>query len=81
MVSPKKNQNMFQIFVLDQKFQKNIVTFLKLFVNTMILKIKIWNILDIIKVSKSIQPNKYIRKKSNRKLYLDGFSKMKVRHS
>lgn len=41
MVFPKKNQNMFQIFVLDQKFQKNIVTFLRLFVNTMIRKIKI----------------------------------------
>jgi hypothetical protein len=72
---------MFQICVLDQNFQENIVTFLKLFVNAMIKNIKIYNILDIIKVSKSIQPNKFLWKKSNNNFYWDGFSKMKVWHS
>jgi len=32
---------MFQICVLDQKFQENIVTFLKKFINAMIKNIKI----------------------------------------
>ncbi len=36
------------------------ITFLKLFLNVMIKNIKIQNVFDIIKVSKSIQANKYI---------------------
>jgi len=46
---------------MTKKFkEKTSVTFLKLFLNAMIRKIKIHNILDIIKISKSMEPNKCI---------------------
>jgi hypothetical protein len=55
---------MFQICVLDQKVQgKNkIATFLKLFLNAMIENIKIHNSLDIVEISKFMEPNKCIQK-------------------
>jgi hypothetical protein len=51
---------MFQICVLDQKLKemKQFYIF-KTFSNVMIRKIKIKNMFDIIKVLKSIQPNKF----------------------
>jgi hypothetical protein len=57
-----RNQSMFQTCVLDQNVQAmtNTLHFLKLFLNVMIKNIKIQNIFDIIKVSKSIQAIKYI---------------------
>jgi hypothetical protein len=47
---------MFQIYVPNQKVKRKvaIVTFLKLFLNVMIKNIKIHNILDIIRLSKSM---------------------------
>jgi hypothetical protein len=55
---------MFQIFVPNQKVQgkKFSIMFLKLFLNAMIRKIKIQNILNIIESSKSMEPNKCIDK-------------------
>jgi hypothetical protein len=52
---------MFQIYVLNQrkvqgKGSNN--TFLKLFLNVMIKNIRIHDILDIIEISKSMEPNK-----------------------
>jgi hypothetical protein len=54
---------MFQICVLDQKVQgkKISIMFLKLFLNAMIRNIKIHNILNIIEISKSMEPNKCIQ--------------------
>jgi hypothetical protein len=51
---------MFQICVLNQKVQRKELKlyFLKLFLNAMIMNIKIKNILDIIKISKYMEPNK-----------------------
>jgi hypothetical protein len=40
--------------------EKKGVTFLKLFLNAMISNIKIHNTLDIIEISKSMEPNKCI---------------------
>ncbi len=55
---------MFQIYVHDQKVQgKKNVMFLKPFLNEMIRNIKIHNILNIIEISKSMEPNKCIPKK------------------
>jgi hypothetical protein len=51
---------MFQICVLDQKVQGKSVMFMKLFLNAMIGNIKIHNIFNIIEISKSMEPNKYI---------------------
>jgi hypothetical protein len=55
---------MFHICVPNQKVpgKKNII-FLKRFLNAMIRSIKIHNILDIIEISKSMEPNKCIQKK------------------
>jgi hypothetical protein len=39
--------------------KETIVTFLKLFLNAMIRNIKIHNIFNIIKISKSMEPNKF----------------------
>jgi hypothetical protein len=63
---------MFQICVLDQKTQgkKISVTFLKLFLNAMIKNIKIHNILDIIEILKSIEPNKCILKNIYMKIFI-----------
>jgi hypothetical protein len=53
---------MFQICVLNRKVQrKKKVIFLKLFLNEMIMNIKIQNILDIIEISKYMEPNKCIQ--------------------
>jgi hypothetical protein len=51
---------MFQICVPNQKIQGKvaIVTLLNFFLNAMIRNIKIHNILDIIGISKSMEPNK-----------------------
>jgi len=43
--------------------EKTGVAFLKLFPNVMIRNIKIHNILDIIQISKPMEPNKFIHKK------------------
>jgi hypothetical protein len=52
---------MFQICVLDQKLNERKQCYIpKTFSNAMIRKIKIKNMFDIIKVSKSIQPEKCI---------------------
>ncbi len=49
---------------MNKKFkEKKNVTFLKLFLNAMIRNIKIHNNIDIIKISKSMEPNKCIPKK------------------
>jgi hypothetical protein len=63
--SQENLQIMFQICVLKQKVQgKEInIMFLKLFLNEMIRNIKIHNILDIIEISKSMEPNKCIHEK------------------
>jgi hypothetical protein len=54
---------MFQICVLTKNFkQKTGVTFLKLFLNAMIRNIKIHNIFNMIKISKSMERNKCILK-------------------
>jgi hypothetical protein len=56
---------MFQICVLNQKVQRKvaIITFLKLFLNAMFRNIKIHNILDIVGISKSMEPiNVFIKK-------------------
>ncbi len=46
---------------MTRKFkEKTSVTFLKLLLNAMNRKIKIHNILDMIKISKSMEPNKCI---------------------
>jgi hypothetical protein len=46
-------------------------TFLKLFVNAMIKNIKIQNIFNVIEISKSMEPNKYIyMKKIYENIYL-----------
>jgi hypothetical protein len=57
---------MFQICVHDQKVQGNKigVTFLNFFLNAMIRKIKIHNILDTIETSKSMELNKCIQNKA-----------------
>jgi hypothetical protein len=53
---------MFEICVFNQKIQgkEAIVTLVKLFLNAMIRNIKIHNILDIIRILKSMEPNKCI---------------------
>jgi hypothetical protein len=49
---------------LTKKFKEITgVKFLKLFVNAMIMNMKIQNILNIIKISKSMELNKHILKK------------------
>ncbi len=40
------------------------ISFLKLFINAMIKTIKIHNILDITKISKSMEPNKFTHSKN-----------------
>jgi len=57
---------MFQICVPNQKVQgkKLNIMLLKLFLNAMIRKIKIHNILDIIEISKSMELNKCINIKN-----------------
>jgi hypothetical protein len=57
---------MFQICVPNKKNsrKKTNTTFLKLFLNAMIRNIKIYNILNIIQVSKSIEPNKFSPQKN-----------------
>jgi hypothetical protein len=56
---------MFQICVLEPKSsnEKTSIMFLKLFQNAVIKNIKIHNILDIIEISKNMEPNKCIIKK------------------
>ncbi len=57
---------------MTKKFkEKTSVTFIKLFLNAMIRKIKIQNILDIIKISKSMEPNKCIHNFFYEKNYLN----------
>jgi hypothetical protein len=53
---------MFQICVLDHKVQgkKPMLLSWNVFLNAMIKNIKIHNILDIIEISKSMEPNKCI---------------------
>jgi hypothetical protein len=73
---------------VTKKFkEKKSVMFLKLFQNAMIRNIKIHNILDIIDISKSMEPTKYIQKMFNECFKetvfydlskFDGFRKMKV---
>jgi hypothetical protein len=55
---------MFQICVPDQKVQgkKQMLQSWFFFLNAMIKKIKIKNIFDIIEISKSMEPNKCIKK-------------------
>ncbi len=52
---------MFQICVFNSKSsrKKTSVTFLKLFLNALFRNIKIYNILDIIEISKSMKLNKF----------------------
>jgi hypothetical protein len=63
---------MFQIYVLDQKVQgkKTSTTFLIFFLNAMIRNIKIHNIIDIIEISISMEPNTCIQKKNNENVHL-----------
>ncbi len=67
--SQENCQIIFQFCVPNQKFQGKvaIVTSLKFFFNAMIKNIKIHNILDIIKISKSMEPNKCTHKKIMKK--------------
>jgi hypothetical protein len=60
---------MFEICVLNQNIQGkvDIVTFMKLFLNAMIKNIKIQNILDIIEISKSMEPKKCNHKRKYEK--------------
>jgi len=53
---------MFQIYVPNEKVQGRVtmLTFLKLFLNAMMRNIKIHNISDIIRTSKSMELDKYI---------------------
>jgi hypothetical protein len=77
---------MFQICVPDQKFKgKN--TLFRFFLNVIFMNIKIHNILDIIEISKSMEPNKCIQKKFMKNVHLsvsyefskfDGSRKIKV---
>jgi hypothetical protein len=49
---------------LTKKFkEKKKATFLNHFLNAMIRNVKIHNIIDIIEISKSMEPNTYIPKK------------------
>jgi hypothetical protein len=52
---------MFQICVPNQKVQRKVAMcyILETLINAMITNIKIHNILDIIRISKSMEPNKY----------------------
>jgi len=71
---------------LTKKFkEKKNTTFLKLFFNAMVRNIKIHNILDIIEISKSMQPNKCFLNYENVHLNVnydfskfDGSKKIKV---
>jgi hypothetical protein len=60
--SQKNCQFMFQIYAPNQKVQGRVtmLTFLKLFLNAMMRNIKIHNISDIIRTSKSMELDKYI---------------------
>jgi len=51
---------MFQIIVFLTKSSRKVtnITFLKLFLNAMIWNIRIHNNIDIIEISKSMEPNK-----------------------
>jgi len=79
---------MFQICVPNQNVQgKNKCYVQKLFLNAMIKNIKIHNIIDIIKILKSMELNKFIHKKNYENVYLsvsydfskfDGSKKIKV---
>jgi hypothetical protein len=53
---------MFQICVHNQKVQgkEPMLHFWNFFGNAMIMNIKIHNVIDIIEISKSMEPNKYI---------------------
>jgi len=65
---------MFQTYISTKKNSKkgNIVTFFNLFLNAIIRNIKIQNSFDIIKFSKSIQPNKCTHKNiHNENIYLN----------
>jgi hypothetical protein len=62
---------MFQICVSDKNVKgKKSITFLKLFLNEMIRNIKIHNILGIIEISKSMEPNKTIHKLFYMKMFI-----------
>ncbi len=60
----KKNHKSYSKFVfLTKKLkEKTKIPFLKFFLNTMIKNIKIQNIINIIEISKSMEPNKCIKK-------------------
>jgi hypothetical protein len=63
---------MFQTCVSNQKIQRNIVGFLNCFLSAIIRNIKIQHAFDIIKFSKSIQPNKCTHKNLyNENIYLN----------
>jgi hypothetical protein len=52
---------MFQFLFLIKKFKEsNMCTFLKHFLIAMIRNIQIHNILNIVEISKSMEPNKFI---------------------
>jgi hypothetical protein len=56
---PLKNKSCSKFVFLTKKFKENkSLMFLKLFFNAMIRNIKIQNIIDIIEIAKSMEPNK-----------------------
>ncbi len=66
---------MFQTCVFDQKLKERKQCYIpKTFSNAMIGKIKIKNMFDIIKVSKSIQPNKCTHQKKIMKIPIEVFA-------
>ncbi len=64
----KKNHKKFHksyskfVFLTKKLKEKTKIPFLKFFLNTMIKNIKIQNIINIIEISKSMKPNKCIKK-------------------
>jgi hypothetical protein len=66
---------MFQICVLNKKNsrKRTNITFPKNFLNAMIKNIKIYKILNIIKISKSMKPNKCIHERKIMKIFLRVF--------
>jgi hypothetical protein len=64
---------MFQICVLEPKSskEKTSIMFLKLFQNAVIRNIKVHNTLDIIEISKNMEPNKRIIKQFYENVYLN----------
>ncbi len=61
---------MFQIYAPNQKVQGRVamLTFMKLFLNAMMRNIKIHNIFDIIRISKSMELDIYIHQKNYEKI-------------